>query len=314
MNFDEIIGNYKIKDQIVKSIKIKDFSHAHIIVGEDGIGKSIIARETAAYILGKSSDNQCVDIVECRITGNKKSIGIDDIKGIIEEVNKKPYEGDKKVIIIYSADKITEVAQNALLKTIEEPPNGIYLILLCEKLDSILDTIQSRCETYKLNRLKDEDIVLFLNRNFPNLPEEERKSVIAFSDGIPGRAERFIEDSSLHEIRDVTAQILLELQEEGIEFISKYSLFLFKHKDEWQEILTCILSYIRDALIYKETGNKNFLINNDKFNDIKNMCEIFSFNKFNGIINIIKRTRMKLEDNVSPSLVFDSMLVNMQEV
>ncbi|MBV4418843.1 DNA polymerase III subunit delta' [Clostridium tyrobutyricum] len=314
MNFDEIIGNYKIKDQIVKSIKIKDFSHAHIIVGEDGIGKSIIARETAAYILGKNSDNQCVDIVECRITGNKKSIGIDEIKVIIEEVNKKPYEGDKKVIIIYSADKITEVAQNALLKTIEEPPNGIYLILLCEKLDSILDTIQSRCETYKLNRLKDEDIVLFLNRNFPNLPEEERKSVIAFSDGIPGRAERFIKDSSFHEIRDVTAQILLELQEEGIEFISKYSLFLFKHKDEWQEILTCILSYIRDALIYKETGNKNFLINNDKFNDIKNMCEIFSFNKFNGIINIIKRTRMKLEDNVSPSLVFDSMLVNMQEV
>lgn len=106
----------------------------------------------------------------------------------------------------------------------------------------------------------------------------------------------------------------MELQAEGIEFISKYSLFLFKHKDEWQEILTCILSYIRDALIYKETGNKNFLINSDKFNDIKNMCEIFSFNKLNGIINIIKRTRMKLEDNVSPSLVFDSMLVNMQEV
>lgn len=314
MDFSEIIGHNKIKDQIIKSIRSKEFSHAHIIVGEDGIGKSSIARETAAQILGKGSNDQCVDIIECKLRDNKKSIGIDEIKGIIEEVNKKPYEGNKKVIIVYSSDKITEVAQNAFLKTIEEPPNGIYLILLCEKLDSILDTIQSRCEVYKLNRLKDDDILRFLNRKNLNLSQEEQRSVIAFSDGIPGRAERFIEDSSLHQIRDTTVKLLLELQEEDIEFISKYSLFLFKHKHEWQEILTCILSYIRDVFIYKETGNKQLLINNDKFNDIKNIGEIFSFNKLNGIINIIKNARTKLEDNVNSGLVFDSMLVSMQEV
>lgn len=314
MNFKGIIGHEIVKLQITKSITAGRFSHAHIIAGEDGIGKSLIAKSASIIILGKDKDKQYVDIVEFKMLKDKKSIGIEEIKNIIQETNKKPYEGDKKVIILYNADKMTEAAQNAFLKTIEEPPKGIFIILLCEKLDGILDTIKSRCQTYKLNRLSDMEMDEFLNQRFHGLSEEEARSIKAFSDGVPGRAERFVEDNSLTEIRNNTIDMLKKLKDNDLDSMLSYSDFFLKYKGEWQEVLTCLLSYIRDVLIYKETGNKDLIINTDKLEDIKSIGEMFSFNKLNGIINIIKDTRRKLERNVNFTLVFDSMLVKIQEV
>lgn len=314
MVFNTIIGHGTIKIQIVNSINAGRFAHAHIITGEDGIGKSLIAKETAIRLLGKDKEKQYADIVEFKMLKDKKSIGIDEIKSIIQETTKKPYEGDKKVLILYKADKMTEAAQNAFLKTIEEPPKGIFIILLCEKLENILDTIKSRCQVYKLNRLNEEEMLEFLNSKFENLSEDEVKAISAFSDGIPGRAERFLEDKSLMEIRDTVIDILKSICEGRLDKTLIYSGFLLKYKGEWQEVLTYFLSYIRDTLIYKETGNKELIINIDKIDEIKDIAEMFSFNKLNGIINIIKDTRSKLERNVNTTLVFDSMLVKIQEV
>lgn len=314
MSFNNIIGHEKIRYQIINSIEGGRFSHAYVISGEDGIGKSLIAREIAIKVLGKDTEKQYADIVEFTILKDKKSIGIDEIKKIIEETNKKPYEGDNKVIILYKADKMTEAAQNAFLKTIEEPPGGVFIILLCEKLENILDTIKSRCQIYKLNRLNEEEMILFLNNRYKNLSEDELKIISAFSDGIPGRAERFVEDHSLMEIRNTVVDILKNSYESNLDRILAYSDFLLKHKNEWQEVLTCFLSCIRDVLIYKETANRELIINIDKINEIKDIAEMFSFNKLNGIINIIKDTRNKLDRNVNSALVFDSMLVKIQEV
>lgn len=314
MDSYRVIGHQGIKLQITNSIKLNRFSHAHILVGEDGIGKSMIAKEMAIRVLGKNELKPYVDIIEFKIPKGRKSIGIEKVKDIVEEINKKPYEGDKKVIILYNSDKMTEAAQNALLKTIEEPPSGSFMILLCEKLDGILDTIKSRCQVYKFNRLSQEDMLLFLKNRFPQLSGEEVKAVLAFSDGIPGRAEKFISDSFLCEIRDTVIDMLKELKDNDLEYSLKFSNYLVNMKDEWQEALTCILSYIRDVFIYKETGNQELIINADKFECIKTIGEMFSFNKLNDIIDIVKNTREKLEKNVNPALVFDSMLVKMQEV
>lgn len=314
MSNDVVIGHDNVKLQISNSIEKGRFSHAHIIAGEEGIGKSLIGKDIAIRLLGKKINKQYVDIVEFKLQKDKKSIGIDEIKAIIEETNKKPYEGDKKVILLYNADKMTEAAQNAFLKTIEEPPSGIFIILLCEKLEKILDTIKSRCQTYKLNRLNEDEMLIFLKRRFPNISEEELKIINAFSDGIPGRAERFVEDESLKEIRDTTVNILKDVCQNKFDGILHNESFLIKYKGEWQEVLTWFLAYIRDILLYKETGNNELIINIDKIGEIKDMAEMFSFNKLSVIINIIKDTRKKLERNVNPVLVFDSMLVKMQEV
>ncbi|EJO5346134.1 DNA polymerase III subunit delta' [Clostridium botulinum] len=314
MDLYTIIGHEDIKNRMKNSITKDKFPHASIIVGDDGIGKSIIAREIAMLILGKSKSISYSDIIEFKIT-NKKSIGIDDIRNLIEEINKKPVEGYKKVILIYKAELITEVAQNAFLKTIEEPPNGVYIILLCENMDRMLETIKSRCEIFKLNRLKHDEIKKFIKNKYNNIKEEVLNSAIAFSDGIPGKAEGFIEDESLKHIRNMSLGILNDLKAlNNYNYLIKYEKFLMKYKETWEEVLTCILSYLRDSLLFKETGDEGLLLNIDKRDYIKDISEKYSYINLYKIIDIINNTRNKLNKNINSTLVFDEMLIKMQEV
>ncbi|MCY6370266.1 DNA polymerase III subunit delta' [Clostridium ganghwense] len=314
MSFESIIGHEFIKKQIESSIQQGNFSHAHLIIGEDGIGKSLIAKEIALKLLGKHKNRNYVDIIEWSTQKNKQSIGVNEVRDIIKEVNKKPYEGDKKVIIIYESHKMTVEAQNALLKTIEEPPKGVTLILLSESLELILETIRSRCQIHKLKRLNLRQIEEYIIREYPELDEEKTKAVIAFSDGIPGRCKLFLEDSSFNEIRDISIQILLELSKKEKNIVKKYESFFYKYGKQWDEVLTCFIAYIRDIMIYKETGRQEFVINNDKFDNIKELSNMYSFNKLNGIFKEINDMREKLERRVNSALAFDIMLLKMQEV
>lgn len=314
MSFESIIGHNSIKNQISYSISSDKLSHAHLLVGENGIGKSKLARNIGFKILGKNKDMQYVDLVEWHIEKNKSTIGVSSIRILIEEINKKPYEGDKKVIIIYEADKMTPQAQNAFLKTIEEPPMNVTILLLCENLEVILETIKSRCQIHKLKSLTLEEMEKFLKINYSNLSLEEIKVIVAFSDGIPGIAEKFIGDNNFKDIRNITLEILLQLNKVGTEELMKYEKKLSGQKENFKEILTAFLSYIRDTIIYKEIEEENIIINIDKLLSIKELANIFSFNKLNGIINIINDTRENLDRNVNPGLAFEVMLLKMQEV
>ncbi|WP_251861651.1 DNA polymerase III subunit delta' [Clostridium sp. Marseille-Q2269] len=314
MNSYTIIGHENIKNRIKNSIVKGKFSHASIIVGDDGIGKSILAKEAAIIILEKQQQISCADIIEFKPT-NKKSIGIDDIRNLIEEINKKPIEGSKKVIIIYKAEVITEIAQNAFLKTIEEPPNGVYIILLCESMEQMLDTIKSRCEIFKLNRLKPYDIEKFIKHKYNEIKKENINSAVAFSDGIPGKAERFIEDESLKYIRDMSLGIVKDSKQlSNYDYLTKYEKFLIDYKETWEEVLTCILSYLRDSLLFKETGDEELLLNIDKKEYIKDISEKYSYINLDKMVSIINDTRDKLSKNINSTLVFDAMLIKMQEV
>jgi DNA polymerase-3 subunit delta' len=310
VNFNNIVGHENIKRQINASIKMGMFSHAHLIVGEDGLGKSLIARGIGVRLLGKDIDREFADLVEFRVAKNKQSIGIKEVtEKIIDEINKKPYEGDRKIIIIYEAHKMTIDAQNAFLKTIEEPPKGVFIILLSEKLEAILETIRSRCQIHKLQRLNSQEMQCFLNNKYPNLQLDGIKTIIAFSDGVPGRAEKFLEDENFKEIRNIVIRILRDIDDKkAIEFLKNQEFFV-KYKNSWQEVLTWFLSYIRDVMVYKETGKEELIINLDKTDKIKDMASMFSFNRLNDIIEIVNETRQKLERNVNPSLTFDSMLL-----
>ena len=198
-------------------------------------------------------------------------------------------------MLFRSAHKMTVQAQNAFLKTIEEPPKNVTMILLCENLEVILDTIKSRCQIHKLKNLTRDEMKDFLSKNYSELQVDQIKVVLAFSDGIPGKAEKFIKDNNFKDIRDITLEILLKLNSVKTEELIKYEKKLSNQKDNFEEILTAFLSYIRDTIIYKEVEEENLIINIDKLLTIKELANIFSFNKLNGIINIINDTRENLD-------------------
>ncbi|WP_317312418.1 DNA polymerase III subunit delta' [Clostridium thermobutyricum] len=308
---EEYIGHNKIIDGFKKRAESNTLSHAHLIVGANGIGKSKVADIFSSLILNKELFKANVDSIEYR--PKKASIGVDDVREIIEEVNKKPYEGDKKVITIFSGEKLTIQAQNALLKTIEEPPKGVFIIILTTSIEIILETIKSRCQIYKLTPLSNEEIQSYILKKYGNIDTIDFSPALSYAGGIPGRLEKFIDDEELQEARKVVLELIREINDKNVESILKYEKKLLKYKDEKEELLGIIEGFIRDIIVYKEVSDKKFIINSDKRKEIEELVNLMSYKKLNSMIDAVKELRKNLESNSNFSINLNIMLMSFLE-
>jgi len=308
----KIIGHKNIIDSIHNRDLNDSFSHANLIVGNDGIGKSIIAKYLSNHIIKDKNEVESVDIVRYHPSSN--SFGVDDVRNIINEVSKKPYEGDKKVLILYKCDKLTTQAQNALLKTIEEPPHGVYLILLSDSLEIILDTIKSRCQIYKLTPLSKEEISTYIDNNYTDLTLEDKKSALAYSAGIPGKADKFINDEKLKNLRDICIGLFEDIlkREQGI--VLKYEELFKNSKDDKVELLNILLSYIRDIMLFKELNSNELIVNSDKEYKIKDISRGISYKKLNSMLEYIEEARINFNSNTNYSMTVSVLLMGFAEV
>ena len=316
----DIIGHRKVLNRFMVSKSKNALAHAHLIVGEDGIGKSLLAKGLAEVILGVEPRDNHVDIINYKTSENTFKIA--NVRELISEVNKKPYEGDKKIIILYDGQKMTTEAQNALLKTIEEPPSGVYIIILTTSLELLLDTIKSRCQISKLSPLSGDDILEFINRDYKHIDEEGKASLIAFSQGIPGRIEKFTSDKGFGILRDFVLDILLSVAKRSEKDAIKYTgYFETKSKAEISKVLVGrnndlleqIVLFTRDIIIYKEIANAKLIINSDKLERIAEIANLMPYKKLKEFTRIIDETREKLVSNTNRSLTFNEMMRKMLE-
>jgi|SRR5574344_750822 DNA polymerase III subunit delta' len=305
------IGHSSLIENFKNRCSNGNLSHAQLISGEDGIGKSILAEILGKLILNGDLNREYVDIINYR--PSKASFGVDDVREIIDEVNKKPFEGDKKVIIIHQGNKLTIQAQNALLKTIEEPPTEVYIIILCESLELILDTIKSRCEIYKLTPLTKDELYKYIAIKGYDYSEEEKASAIAFSEGIPGRIDRYFSDTELQELRDKIVDLLLQLTNNEIEAILEKEEQLVSYKQNKEEVINVLSSFIRDILVNKEVYNENLIINRDKIKEIERLTNEMSFKKLNKMILGLQEARKNIKNNVSWAMTVRIMLMDFME-
>ena len=303
-------------DQLIKNFKNRcssnTLSHAHLIAGEDGIGKSILAKILSVFILNGILDREYVDFINYK--PKKASFGVDEVREVIDEVYKKPFEGDKKVIIIHDGNKLTVQAQNALLKTIEEPPSGVYIILLCESLELILDTIKSRCDIYKLTPLTREQLKLYIKNKGYDYGDLEVNAAIAFSEGIPGRIDRYFEDEKLKELRDKIITLFYAINKNDIELVIQKEEEFISYKDNKEDVLNIISLLIRDILLHKEIDNNDILINSDKISDISEFTKEMSFKKLNGMITKVEDARKNIKSNVTWPMILRVMFMGFMEV
>ena len=307
----DFIGHEALINNFKQRCLKNSLSHAHLIVGEDGVGKGKLANILAKFILNGDLDREYVDIIN--YSSEKSSFGVDDVRDIIEEVYKKPFEKDKKVIIIHEGNKLTIQAQNALLKTIEEPPKGVYIIILCESLELILDTIKSRCEIYKLKPLTKSELYEYIKIKKFNYYENEIKSAIAFSEGVPGRIDRYFNDDKLRELRNNIVILIKNLNKNDLEAILQQEESFSNLKNDKEEVLNIFGLFIRDILINKEIENEEFIINSDKLEDIKELTKEMSFKKLNNMIKTIEEARRNIKSNVSWGMTLRVMLMGFME-
>ena len=307
----DFIGHEALINNFKQRCLKNTLSHAHLIAGEDGVGKGKLANILAKFILNGYLDREYVDIIN--YSSEKSSFGVDDVRDIIEEVYKKPFEKDKKVIIIHEGNKLTIQAQNALLKTIEEPPKGVYIIILCESLELILDTIKSRCEIYKLKPLTKSELYEYIKIKKFNYDENEIKSAIAFSEGVPGRIDRYFNDDKLRELRNNIVILIKNLNKNDLEAILQQEESFSNLKNDKEEVLNIFGLFIRDILINKEIENEEFIINSDKLEDIKELTKEMSFKKLNNMIKTIEEARRNIKSNVSWGMMLRVMLMGFME-
>ena len=305
------VGHSSLIENFKNRCSNGNLSHAQLISGEDGIGKSILAEILGKLILNGDLNREYVDIINYK--PSKASFGVDDVREIIDEVNKKPFEGDKKVIIIHQGNKLTIQAQNALLKTIEEPPTEVYIIILCESLELILDTIKSRCEIYKLTPLTKDELYKYIAIKGYDYSEEEKSSAIAFSEGIPGRIDRYFSDTELQELRDKIVDLLLQLTNNEIEAILEKEEQLVSYKQNKEEVINVLSSFIRDILVNKEVYNENLIINRDKIRSIERLTNEMSFKKLNKMLLGLQEASKNIKNNVSWAMTVRIMLMDFME-
>lgn len=177
MDFKDLIGNNKIKDYLINSASNNQMLHSYMFSGREGIGKKLFAKIFAKMILCLSEDKPCNACKSCisfegenhpdfmQINADDgKSIKIEQIRLMQEKVVEKPIISDKKVYIINDAELLTKEAQNCLLKTLEEPPEYVIIILIVSNESKILNTVKSRCVKIEFEKISDEEINNYLEK------------------------------------------------------------------------------------------------------------------------------------------------------
>ena len=207
--FENIIGNDKNKSILEISIEIKKTSHSYLFWGTEGIGKKLIALEFAKKMLCLEPENKnckCKSCIEFDSRNNPdfiiiepedEKIKIDQIRNLQRKVAEKPINSNKKVYIINDSDKMTPEAQNCLLKTLEEPPEYLTIILICSNEYSMLSTIISRCTRMHFDNLETEQIEKFLEKKYPDT--KFSKKIIELSQGSIGKVLKLNQKSQLYE-------------------------------------------------------------------------------------------------------------------
>ncbi len=177
-NFNDLYGQQHIKKTLQKGIELERLAHAYLFCGPRGTGKTTSARLIAKSVNCLNFDNEkiepcnecemckeisegsLVDVIEIDAASNR---GIDEIRELRDSVQFNPYHAKNKVYIIDEVHMLTKEAFNALLKTLEEPPENVYFILATTEVHKIPDTIISRCQRYDFKRIMEVDIFERIN-------------------------------------------------------------------------------------------------------------------------------------------------------
>ena len=290
--FENIIGNKKNKEILEKAIEINKTSHSYIFCGTEGIGKKLIAKELAKKILclkEKANDCDCKSCIEFDSDNNPDfqliesvdgKIKIEQIRQMQRKVAEKPIISNNKVYIIDDADTMTTEAQNCLLKTLEEPPEYITIILICTNEGNLLSTIKSRCTRIQFEPIKDEEIKEYVKTKLPN--EQISEKLIELAQGSIGKAIKLNERKDIYENLE---NILVSMQCRDLIDIVQMSEVIYKSKEE----IKSILEYINVLLMKLSKQNIKYI----------------------NCVQIVEETKRRIKANSNYDMCIDYMIFSM---
>ena len=288
--FNNILGNDNIKELLTNAVKNNKTSHSYMFVGTDGIGKKMIAKEFAKMILCTDENKYCGTCKSCIefdgennpdfriIEPDGNSLKIEQIREFQNKVSEKPIISNRKVYIINDSDKMTTEAQNCLLKTLEEPPEFVTIILIGSNENAFLTTIKSRCMIIRFNSVDNKTMTEYLqSQGIENVTE----NMLELFQGSIGKAielkdkqeeylkiEKMIENISNYDLIDVTknAEILYQTKEEIMEMLDYINIVLLRLSRNNTKYTNCIKIVENTKKRLKQNANYDMCIDNLLFN------------------------------------------------
>ena len=325
--FQDIIGQEQIVEHLKTAVETGNVNHAYILQGERSCGKEFIAKVFAKALQCEHPQNgePCCECQSCkqadsgnqpdiiRVTHEKpNTIGVEDIRKITGDVAIKPYSSKRKIYIINEAEKMTVQAQNALLKTLEEPPSYVVILLLTTNVDAMLQTIQSRCILLTMKPVRDELVKQYLMRDV-QVPDYKADVCVAFARGNVGRAKALASSEEFDNIKQDAVALLKYIREMEITDILTAIKKISEYKFEIDDYLDIMAVWYRDVLLFKATNDINHLIFKDELPNIKKTADQSTYEGIEIIIDALETAKARLKANVSFDLTMELLLLTMKE-
>jgi DNA polymerase-3 subunit delta' len=325
--FKEIIGHEQIIEHLQNALTMDKVSHAYIINGPDKSGKMMLAEAFAmALQCEQGGADACMECHSCKQAAGRNhpdiiyvqhekpnTISVDDIRTQVNnDITIKPYSSRHKIYIIDEAEKMNIQAQNALLKTIEEPPAYAVILLLSNNADNFLPTITSRCVTLNIKAVPDDKILSYLMKQY-QIPDYQAQICAAFAQGNVGKAICLASSEDFNEMKASVLQLIKRLHEIDLYEMTAAVKQIGEYKLQVEDYFDLIMIWYRDVLYFKATGDVNKLIFKDEVYDIKRFAERSSYHGINLVIEALKKAQVRLAANVNFDLVIELLLLTIKE-
>lgn len=322
--FEEIRGNTPLVEQLRRSAASGRSSHAYLFLGGAGAGKRLIANTFAKALQCEGEKRPCdsckschafnhgnhPDVIYFQPLKNGKTYTIEDVREqLLETVDLKPFQYEKKIYIIEKADTLNIQSQNALLKTLEEPPAHAVFLLLSERAEAFLPTILSRVVVMKIRPLSAETIADYLMQ--AGHLAEESHILSAYAQGRIGQALELVEDEGFREMRqDILGKLeVLPSMSEGDAYLLAKDLEGYKNDLRFLDIMEL---WYRDLLTAKSLREEGYLIQRDKkdaiFRAAKEPAALLAKKAA-----AVRTARMRLAQNANFRLTMEVMLMDLKE-
>ena len=328
-SFKDVVGHKNIIKYISSAVQADAVSHAYILNGERGSGKRLLANLFAMSLQcqNRAEDGEaCGKCQSCKqaqsgnqpdiikVTHEKpNTISVDDIRTQVNnDIVIKPYSSKYKIYIIPEADLMSAQAQNALLKTIEEPPEYAIIILLTTNADMFLQTILSRCVLLNIRPVKEETIRNQLMSEY-GIGNYEANVAAVFANGNPGKAIKLATSEDFKELKQQVVGTLLSLEKGGMDIITQRVKEAGSFKNQIDDYFGLMQTWFRDVLLYKATGDTEKLIFQDDYHEIVEMSEKISYFHINIILKSIDQAWNRIKSNVNFDITMEVLFLSIKE-
>ncbi len=325
--FSDIVGQEQLKEHLQKAISTDKVSHAYIINGERSSGKEFIAKIFAMTLqCERHGTDPCGECHSCKqaLSGNQpdiiyishekpNSIGVEDIRTQINnDISIKPYSSPRKIYIMNEGEKMTAQAQNALLKTLEEPPEYAVILILAANVDTLLPTIISRCVVLNMKPVPDKLVKNFLMTQL-QVPDYKANICVAFARGNIGKAKMLASSEEFEKVKDEAITLVKYINEMETNEIVKAIKKISEYKFDVNDYLDILSVWYRDVLLFKATKDVNSLVFKDEIQQIVRAADRSTYEGIEVIVEALQKAKRRLDANVNFDLTMELLLMTIQE-